>query len=246
MHATRNSRSLRASPENSRPAPKRHTWGQPTGTFFLLLSLGALFAAFCYLSGYTLYWGDAEAHLEIARRTLDSRTPGYDQIGTVWLPLPHVLMLPFVANNWLWQTGLAGTIPNVVCFALAGSALFAAIRRLLGSSAAACCAVALFATNPNVLYLQSIPMTEAVMLATLMGLLYFTVVFGETQSLASTVGAGLCAAAGALTRYEGWFILPFVAAYMVVRGRQNRWKSAILFSAIAGLAPLYWLAHNYY
>ena len=39
-------------------------------------------------------------------------------------------------------------------------------------------------------------MTEAVMLATLMGLLYFTVVFGETQSLASTVGAGTLCSVG--------------------------------------------------
>ena len=43
----------------------------------------------CFERGYVLYYGDAEAHLNIARRIVDSRTPGPEQIGTVWLPLPH-------------------------------------------------------------------------------------------------------------------------------------------------------------
>ena len=46
-----------------------------------------------------LYFGDAESHLNIARRIIDSRTPGYGQLGTVWLPLPHLLVLPFVASH---------------------------------------------------------------------------------------------------------------------------------------------------
>jgi hypothetical protein len=29
-----------------------------------------------YQTGATLYWGDAESHLDIARRVVDSRTPG--------------------------------------------------------------------------------------------------------------------------------------------------------------------------
>ena len=61
--------------------------------------------------GYTLYYGDAEAHLNLARRVVDSRTPGLSQIGPVWLPLPHLLMLPLVIFH---QTQL------MACSALAG------------------------------------------------------------------------------------------------------------------------------
>ena len=50
-------------------------------------------------SGWTLYYGDAEAHLNIARRIVDSRTPGYDQIGTSWLPLPHLLTLTKLSDD---------------------------------------------------------------------------------------------------------------------------------------------------
>ena len=72
----------------------------------------------------TLYYGDAEAHLNIARRILDSRTPGPEQIGTVWLPLPHLLMIPFVMHDDWWRSGLAGRSPVVRLFRDAGAFLF--------------------------------------------------------------------------------------------------------------------------
>ena len=152
--------------------------------WFVAASLGLVSAAavFFFASrGWLLYYGDAEAHLNIARRVVDSQTPGYDQLGTVWLPLPHVLMLPFARRDAWWRSGLAGAIPSALCFVVAGSFLFAAVRRMFGSQAAAVAATALFALNPNLLYLQSIPMTEPVFLACLMALLYFTVRFRETQ-----------------------------------------------------------------
>ena len=52
-----------------------------------------------------LYYGDADAHLKIARRIVDSQTPGYEQIGTVWLPLLHLLMLPLVRVDACGATG---------------------------------------------------------------------------------------------------------------------------------------------
>src|SRR5579862_1206706 len=116
-------------------------------------------------SGWTLYYGDAEAHLNIARRILDSRTPGYDQIGTSWLPLPHLLTLALVTDDRLWRNGLAGAIPSSVCFVLAGVFLFAAMRRATASSAAGFAALGLFALNPNLLYLEATPMTEPVFFA---------------------------------------------------------------------------------
>jgi hypothetical protein len=79
-----------------------------------------------------------------------------------------------------------------------------------------------------------------------MALLYFTILFGETQSFASVVGAGLASMAASLARYEGWFVIPFVALYFLIAGRKHRFTAALLFSALAALAPLYWLAHNWW
>src|SRR5450755_3702234 len=111
---------------------------------------GAAIAVF-YLNGRLLYYGDAEAHLNIARRMVDSRTPGYDQVGTVWLPLLHWLILPLVRVDALWVNGMAGAIPSALAFLLAGMFLFAAARRIFDCTSAAVAAVGLFALNPNVL-----------------------------------------------------------------------------------------------
>ncbi|MEO8597017.1 MAG: glycosyltransferase family 39 protein [Candidatus Solibacter sp.] len=211
----------------------------------LFLVSGAALAIF-YSNGWLLYYGDAEAHLNIARRMVDSRTPGYDQVGTVWLPLPHWLMLPFVRNDAMWWSGVAGAIPSMLAFLAAGMFLFGAAHRIFDSVAAGATAAALFALNPNVLYLQSIPMTESLFAACLLGLLYFSVRFHDTQGWGAVAGAGIAACAGTLTRYEGWFVLPFAALYFLLTAKRKRFTVAIAFSLIAALGPLFWFFHNWW
>ncbi len=89
------------------------------GAMFIAAIVAFCAARWSFVHGYTLYDGDAEAHFNIARRILDSRTPGPEQIGTVWLPLTHILLVPFVMHSDWWQSGLAGAIPSAACFALA-------------------------------------------------------------------------------------------------------------------------------
>ncbi|MGP0071000.1 MAG: glycosyltransferase family 39 protein [Bryobacteraceae bacterium] len=225
----------------------RNIWLELALVCVSLTAIGGLATVYVNHSGWTLYYGDAEAHLDIARRVMDSRRPGYEQLGTVWLPLPHLLMLPLVRNDALWRTGLAGAIPSSACFVCAGVFLYAALRRAARSSAVALASLGLLALNPNLLYLQATPMTETVALAALMALLYFTVLFHQTQSLAAVMGAGIASIAASLARYEGWFVIPFVALYFLIVGRGwKRFGAAALFCAIAVLGPLYWLAHNWW
>jgi hypothetical protein len=198
--------------------------------------------AYFYKTGATLLYGDAESHLDIARRVIDSRTPGWAQLGTAWLPLPHLLMIPLVRNDWLWRTGLAGGITSGFSMALAATFLFAGMRRLFDSTLAGGAAAAVFLLNPNTLYLGSIPMTEPTWFACLFAVFYFTVRFGETQGWGALLGAGLACFAGTLTRYEAWFLLPFVAIYILIASRRP--TPAILFCLIAGAGPLLWFGHN--
>jgi len=58
-------------------------------------------------------------------------------------------------------------------------------------------------------------------------------------------GAGVCALAGALTRYEGWFLLPFVAAGLLLTSR-HRLRDLLIFGVLAAAGPLWWLGHNWY
>jgi hypothetical protein len=207
-----------------------------------LLSGGA--AWFCSRQGWTLYYGDAEAHLNIARRVIDSRTPGYEQLGTAWLPMLHLLILPLVRSDALWRTGLAGAIPPAFFFAAGVTFLFAAVRRIFDSALAGAVAATLYALNPNALYMGSIPMTEAVFFGSLAALLYFSVRFRDTQSLGSVAGGGLAVFVGSLTRYDGWFLIPFATLYFLVTARSRRFTAAFVFGALASAGPLLWLAYN--
>ena len=139
-------------------------------------------------------------------------------------------MMPLVRNDWLWRTGLAGAIPSAL---LHGAGGHLSVRRRRGGFStaplAAAAAAAVFLLNPNILYLGSIPMTEPVLFASLFALLYFTVRFARHAGLGRAVGAGVAACAGTLTRYEGWFLLPFVAAYIWMKGaRQALDRAAVV------------------
>jgi hypothetical protein len=192
-----------------------------------------------------LWYGDAEAHLNTARRIFDSLTPGYDQLGTPWLPLPHLALLPFVRVDAWWRSGIAAAPPAAACFVAGVAFLFAAVRRIFGSTPVAVAAAGLAALNPNLLYLQSTSMTEAYFFAALTALLYFCVRFRDTQGWPSVVGAAIAVTAATLTRYEGWFLIPFTTAWFLVSARR-RLPAAMLFAALAAVGPLYWLGHNWY
>lgn len=214
------------------------------GIVALLAAISGVGLWWCWRHGYSLYYGDAEAHLNIARRVIDSRTPGPEQLGTVWLPLPHILMIPFVGSTGLWRNGLAGAIPSAVCFVAAGAFFFAAARRAYGCDRAALAVALLFALNPNMLYLQATPMTEPVFAATLAALLWATLWFRDSQSALAAGAAAVASNAACLTRYEGWFLVPFLAVYFLAAARK-KWH-ALLFGAVAVLGPVAWLAHNRY
>jgi len=212
----------------------------------LLLAVWSAAAVYlCYSRGWLLYYGDAECHLDIARRIADSQTPGYSQIGTVWLPLTHWAMLPFVRRDDLWHNGIAGSIPFAFFFVMGSCFLFAAVRRIFQSTAAAVTATALCALNPNLLYIQATPMTEGMFFGCLAALLYFTVRFRETQAWWAVAGAGIALCLGTLTRYDGWFLIPFVALYFLWAARDRRIAVAVVFCLLASLGPLFWLFHNW-
>lgn len=216
-------------------------WRGPLLAFASLLLYGGSAAWTLWSRGYAYFYGDAEAHLNIARRIFDSRTPGPEQIGTVWLPLPHVLLAMFARNDAWWVSGLAGVVPGVLCFALAGALLYAAARRTLGPGAGLAAAL-LFAANPNLLYLQSTAMTEPVMAAALAALLCATLRYRDQQSVWTLLVLAAASNAASLTRYEGWFLIPFLTIFVWITARNK--QHAYLFALLASAAPVAWFAHN--
>src|ERR1700735_2012583 len=142
-------------PDEVRPATREETL--PIALAAVLLSVIAFLL--CFSRGYLLLYGDAVAHLGIARRILDTRNPGLVQLGGVWLPLPHLLMLPFVQKMLWWQSGLAGAWPSLACYIFSVVGFFRLCRRMLVPRWALV-ATAFYGLNPNLLYLSTPAMTD--------------------------------------------------------------------------------------
>src|SRR6202522_520483 len=95
---------------------------------WLALFVSLFSVLFYYRNGDLLLYGDAVAHINIARRVFDSRTPGLLQLGTVWLPLPHLLMIPFLISNEMWQRGVGGSIPSMAAYVFGVIGMFRLMR----------------------------------------------------------------------------------------------------------------------
>ena len=107
---------------------------------------------------------------------------------------------------------LAGSIVSGISFVLAGAFLFRRGAASIRWPARPRSAVTLvFATNPNVLYLQSTAMTEPLFMAALSGCLVFHGAVPRYAIVAGGLRRGMAALCGTLTRYDGWFLIPFVA-----------------------------------
>src|SRR5947207_5738387 len=101
---------------------------------------GAAWVIF-FRAGLVLSHYDAKAHLVVARRIFDNLTPGWQQIGAVWLPLPHLLnMLPAQIDG-LYRSGLAASLISIFCFGVLAYAIARLVMATTGSRAGAVTAV---------------------------------------------------------------------------------------------------------
>jgi len=214
------------------------------------LSLAAVL--WSWQHGAMLNYGDAVAHLAIARRVIDSHYPGLKQLGSVWLPLPHLLMIPFVAVYRWWADGIAGMIPSALAYILSCLGIYQLARQWL-STAAAIVALTFFGLNPNLLYLQTTAMTEPLFLCELIWTVVWLVAWRrtlDTEHDRSTRILWLIAivlVAAVYTRYDGWILalLAWTAIGIVLlrRGQLHSptfWLASIFVVA----APLVWFAYN--
>ena len=204
-----------------------------------------------------LNYGDAVAHLHIARRVFDSRTPRFSQLGSVWLPLPHILLVPFVQDYQWWATGLAGVIPSALAYIAACAGLYRLVRRF-ASAAAAALALAFFALNPNLLYLQTTAMTEPLFLCEMIWIVVWMVEWRDALNaeseaarrnlhpgpparispvgpIAASIRSSLSLAASAVPRHRGAWLGDPTVPHSPGRGIFGTPSSRLQVSIAAGL-----------
>jgi hypothetical protein len=244
------------------PGPERRSDRETACLAALAACISVVSFLLYFRNGDLLLYGDAVAHINIARRVFDSRTPGLLQLGTVWLPLPHLLMMPFLASRWAWQTGVGGSIPSMISYLLGVVGIFRLVRggppsvgrADAGLRVTAWLAAGIYGLNPNLLYLQATAMTESLYLAWFIwAVVYFGEFLplrqhegGEAQARRALWKCGACLAGACLTRYDGWFLACVLAGVVlgVCRAGGVGRATALRFVTLAVAVPLLWFAYN--
>jgi hypothetical protein len=218
----------------------------------LALAIGAAIAAsiWSFQTHSMLIYGDARAHLNVARHVTDGLRPGPTQLGSVWHPMPHILMVPLTVWRSLWHSGAAGAIVGGACYVYAAVRLFGLVEELTRDRLAAWCGFVLFAANLNLLYLQTTALTEPVLLAFLVGAAYHVARWMRSLSVRELLWAAVLTMMATLTRYEGWAFLAAAAVVVLVWGlrfdrrRKSSEANVVLYTVLGGYGIVLWFLYN--
>lgn len=224
----------------------RRRWPELT---VLVFSLAVIAVAYWHFNDLdlTLRYADGRAKLNMARRIFDSPTPGFGQIGGVWLPLPVLVMALTAWITPLYTSGLSGSLVAMLAFGVTCVMLFAIGRRLAGTLGGLC-GVALFAANPHILYLYTTPMTEPLLISAIVALTLALMRFEEQpRHIARLTELAAAALLCTLIRYEGWLLLGATTGYVALilwRAGATRVEiqaRVVAFLALAAQGVVLWL-----
>jgi hypothetical protein len=234
------------------------------GLIFFLCAGSVGFYLLFLINTLGLSYNDARSHLDIARRVVEGLKPGLAQLGSVWLPLNHVLMLPFVWNDWMWHTGLAGSLQNMIAFVGTGILIAKFLEKMRVGILGQIIGVLVFVLNINVLYLQSTAMTELVLLGTMTAGVYYLYLWTRDEQILNLIKSAFWIMLATLTRYDGWFLLVWAGGLVVIHTLSKNQKkqkfgeilkqvrndmakaegALILFLTLAGFGVALWFLWN--
>jgi len=217
------------------------------GAVLSIISCGGFM--FFYLNGLGLSYNDARSHLDIGRRVVEGLKPGLAQLGSVWLPLNHALMIPFIWNDFMWHSGLAGAIISMVSFVITGLIIYKFLEEFKVGLLGRLLGVAIFALNLNVIYLQSTAMTELLLLMTSTAAAYFLMIWAKKDQLLDLIKSAFFVTLAVLTRYDGWFLFAMMVGLIAIRvwwrkGYKEMEGLLILFCTLGGLGIVMWFGWN--
>jgi hypothetical protein len=254
--------------------PKPHPAIEVVRVVWLAIFISVFSFFYYYRHGDVLLYGDAVAHINIARRVFDSKTPGFLQLGTVWLPLPHLLIMPFVLSKQMWQSGSGGSIPSMAAYIFGVMGIFRLVRTALQradevnptAKLGAWLVALLYAANPNLIYMQATAMGESLYLAFFIWAVVYFAEFtrGTPKAPQSLMRCGWCLAAACLSRYDGWFLAVILGLMALLHYLQLRnspetvpvaqpsedsrnpvpLSAIVKFALIAAAGPILWLSYN--
>lgn len=215
----------------------------------ILICLSAISFIYYLNNNLGLAYNDARSHLDIGRRVVEGLKPGLAQLGSVWLPLTHILMIPTIWNDFMWHSGLSGALQSMVAYVATSVIIFYYLKKLGVSGFASLVGMLVFAFNLNVLYLQSTAMTELLLIATMTAGAYELLLWYEKEKLTDLILTGFWVMLSTLIRYDGWFLLlistAFIGLYALKKYNFTTAKGmVIMFSVLGGFGVVLWFIWN--
>jgi hypothetical protein len=212
---------------------------------------GISIAAFVhfYQNGLGIAYNDARSHLDIGRRVVEGLNVGAAQLGSVWLPLTHILMSVTIWNDFMWHSGLAGALWSMLAFVMTGVWIYCFLRELGVGLLGRYSGVAIFVANLNILYLQSTAMTELVLIGTMTGGAYYLLRWFQTENTLFMIYSAFFIMLSSLVRYDGWFMFFFATLLMTIFifRKYGYWHAEgvfIFFCTLGGFGVFLWLLWN--
>lgn len=232
-------------------APKRDK------TVFLVAAAAAILSAAAIYhfakNHQILGFQDGYSHLEISRRILVSRTTGIAQLGTIWLPLPHMMQSLFAWNYTLYKTGLAGSFVSGASFVAGSVFVYRTVREVCdGRKLPGIVGAAVFMTNANLLFHQATPMDELPFYAFTLAVVFYLVRWANSKRAVDLLTAAVMNLLAMLCRYEAWELAAVFTVCVVVMARKlgYSWRdvrglTSVWLSFGAGIAAVAWLIYNW-
>jgi|SRR5579885_2694115 len=225
--------------------------GKRAVILLLILLSGLSIANFMYFyhNGFSLLYNDARSHLDIGRRVVDNLKPGFAQLGSVWLPLPHLLMTITIWNDFMWHSGLSGALESMISYVATGVIIYLFLKRLHISMLGRWIGVGIFALNTNIMYMQSTAMTELLLLGTMTIGVYELLLWHQTDKTMHLIKAAFWIMLATMNRYDGWFLLGFSAVLIAIHsihkyGYKKTEGILVLFCTLAGFGIFLWILWN--
>ena len=215
----------------------------------LAIALSVCAYAWYAQAGVTVGYGDAVSRMMIARRVVAGRATGLAQLGTTWLPLHTMLMLPLIWNDALFHSGIAGAFPSMVAYTLTAIYLYRMAYFLFSARGIAWIAALIFLLNPSVLYMQSTAMSEVPLLCAATIAIYYMARWARSYYAFDLVKSAVAVAVSAGIRYDGWAL---AAAFAVVvlylawrrQGFAGAESHSILYGMLAFSSCAAWVIYN--
>ena len=230
-------------------------WTGVGGVIVVTLFIQAMMVTWVWDHHLIYAIGDSVSHMTIARRVWDSPNPGLSQLGTTWLPLPHLFFIIPSLWLWAWRTGLGGSFVTVGCAVVTSVSMFRIGQRTGVGNVGGWVGAMIVATNPSWSYVSAVPLTEPFTVATTClataGVLRWAQAERPYSAGMTALFCGLPTAAAMLTRYEAWGFAALIGlAFLRVSWQRYGWSSALrtqvlAFAGLPALAVVWWLIFNW-